>query len=339
MKKLSKIIIVLVLLLLVSASGLYFYYQSNLEAPSKEATGQSQEFSVAKGASPAAIAKNLKEAELIKDEQIFLTYIKINKLTPHLKAGNYLLSDTMTVEEITDVIIKGVSIQKKFTVPEGYTIWQIAELMEAEEIMSQDEFWHLAIEEDFLEYDFISGLKKDKHRLEGYLFPETYYISKEEEPRKVFQIMIEQFIKVRERLPENKSGLSEREALILASIVEAESMAAKERPLIASVFLNRLDLNMRLECDATIQYALGKRKEIVLFKDLEIESPYNTYRNTGLTPTPICAVGESALRAVYQPDKSDYLFFFAKNDGSGEHVFNKTYAEHERQMRDWGYRQ
>lgn len=339
MKSIYKYLIIILVILLASASAAYLYYQKNLQAPSDVDEEIKVEFSVEKGATPANIAKNLKEEGLIKDEQTFLTYVKINKLTPQLKAGQYLLLNTMSVEEITDIIIKGVSIQKKFTIPEGYTIWQIAEVMEREGIMSEEVFWQLAIEEDFPEYEFIAGLKKDKHRLEGYLFPETYYISRQEEPRKVFQIMINQFLKVKARLPENKSGLSERNALILASIVEAESMAAKERPLIASVFLNRLDLKMKLECDATIQYALGKRKEIVLFKDLEIDSPYNTYRNTGLTPTPICAVGESALKAVYQPDQSDYLFFFAKNDGSGEHVFNKSYAEHERQMRDWGYRQ
>ena len=339
MNKIVKIFMSLFLVFALILAGGYFYFRNNLEPVKEAGEGNQVEFLVERGSTPGTIAKKLIENELIKDEKSFLAYIRLNKLDSKLKAGNYLLTDEMSVKEITDVIIKGVSIQKRFTVPEGYTIWQIAELMEKENIMSEEQFWKIAIEEDFPEYDFLKDLKKDKHRLEGYLFPETYYISGEENPRKIFEIMINQYIKIKDRLPENKSGLSEREALILASLVEAESMAAKERPVIASVFLNRLALNMRLECDATIQYALGERKKIVLFKDLEIDSPYNTYRRTGLTPTPICAVGESALRAVYQPEDTDYLFFFAKNDGTGEHVFNKTYGEHERQMRDWGYRQ
>lgn len=339
MNKIVKIFMTLFLVFALIFAGGYFYYRNNLGPVNTTETENKVEFLVEKGSTPKVIATKLRNNQLIKDEKSFLAYIRLNKLDSKLKAGNYLLSDSMTVEEITNVIIKGISIQKRFTVPEGYTIWQIAELMEKENIMSQDEFWELAIEEDFPAYDFLNGLNKDKHRMEGYLFPETYYISEEESPRKIFEIMLDQYEIVRKRLPENKSGLNERDALILASIVEAEAVVAKERPIIASVFLNRLDQNMRLECDATIQYALGKRKEIVLFSDLEIDSPYNTYRRTGLTPTPICATGESALRAVYQPEETDDLFFFAKNDGSGEHVFNKTYAEHERQMRDWGYRQ
>ncbi len=339
MNKSLKILIVLFLTFVLVAVGGYFYYQNKLSPVNSEEEVKKVEFLVEPGSVPASIAKNLKENKLIKDEKSFLAYIKINKFGSELKAGNYLLTDKMSVQEITDIIIKGVSIQKRFTIPEGYTIWQICELLVNKNIMSEETFWNLAIEEDFPEYEFLAELKKDKHRLEGYLFPETYYISQTENPKRVFEIMLNQYRVVYDRLPENNSGLSEREALILASIVEAEAMASKERPIIASVFLNRLDKGMRLECDATIQYALGERKKIVLYSDLEIDSPYNTYRRTGLTPTPICATGESALRAVYQPENTDYLFFFAKNDGTGEHVFNKTYSEHEKQMRNWGYRQ
>lgn len=339
MNKIVKIFMSLFLVFALILAGGYYYYRNNLAPVNSSQEVNKVEFLVEKGTTPGVIAKKLKENNLIKDEKSFLAFVRLNKLDSQLKAGNYLLTDAMSVKEITDVIIKGVSIQKRFTVPEGFTIWQIAELMEKENIMTQDEFWDLAIEEDFPQFDFLKGLKKDKHRMEGYLFPETYYISETENPKKIFEIMLTQYQTVRDRLPENKSGLNEREALILASLVEAESMAPKERPVIASVFLNRLALNMRLECDATIQYALGKRKEIVLYSDLEIDSPYNTYRRAGLTPTPICATGESALRAVYQPEDTDYLFFFAKNDGTGEHIFNQTYAEHEREMRDWGYRQ
>lgn len=339
MNKAFKILLVVFSISLLAFAGGYFFYTSYLSPVNSNQDVNKVEFLVEPGSVPGSIAKKLKDNGLIKDEKIFLTYVKLNKLGSELKAGNYLLTDEMSVQEITDVIIKGVSILKRFTIPEGFTIWQIAELMEQENIMPEETFWDLAIEEDFPEYEFLSDLNKDKHRMEGYLFPETYYISETENPRKIFELMLNQYLTVFNRLPENNSGLSKREALILASIVEAESMAAHERPIIASVFLNRLSKNMRLECDATIQYALGKRKEIVLYSDLEIDSPYNTYRRLGLTPTPICATGESALRAVYEPEDTDYLFFFAKNDGTGEHIFNQTYSQHETEMRDWGYRQ
>ena len=339
MQKIVKIFLSVFLIFACILGGAFYLYRSNLQAVNLSESPKKVEFLVERGATPVQIAENLKNQGLIRDERSFLAYIRLNKLTPQLKAGNYLLTDAMDAKEILQVIIRGVSIQKRFTLPEGYPVWQVAELMVKENLMTEEEFWHLVIEEDFPEFPFLGGLPKNKHRLEGYLFPETYYISGNESPRKIFEIMISQYVTVMKRMPENRSGLSERDALILASLVEAESMVAHERPVIASVFLNRLSVGMALQCDATIQYLLGQRKAIVLFSDLKIDSPYNTYLYPGLTPTPICSVGESALRAVYQPEETGYYFFFAKNDGSGEHVFNKTFGEHERQMRDWGYRQ
>ena len=339
MNKIVKIYLSLFLMLIIILATSYIYYRINLLPANKNISEKiSLEFVVPRGDTPASIAEKLYENNLIKNEKIFLAYVRLNKLAPQLKSGNYLISDTMSVKEITDIIIKGVSIQKRFTIPEGYTVWQIADLMVREDIMTEEQFWDMAIEEDFPEYEFLDGLEKNKHRLEGYLFPETYYISGNESPRKIFEIMLDQFKEVIDNLPQNKSGLTERDTLILASLVEAESMVDNERPVIASVFLNRLAINMTLGCDATIQYALGKRKTVVLYSDLEIDSPYNTYRRTGLPPTPICAVGERSLLAAYEPADTGYLYFFAKNDGSGEHVFNQTLEEHESEMRDWGYR-
>ncbi len=339
MNKIVKIFLTVFFIFVAILATGYIYYNSQLAPVSQSDDEMSQFFEVERGQTPAVIATSLKEQNLIKDERSFLAYIRLNNLAPSLKAGNYLLSDHMSVQEITEVLVSGVSVQKRFTVPEGFAIWEIAELFEKANIMSQEEFWELAIDEEFPEYEFLQGIKNDRHRMEGYLFPETYYISGQESPRKIFTIMLDQFEKVLSRMPENKSGLTSREVLILASVVEKEAVSDKERPVIASVFLNRIDINMRLQSCATIQYALEERKEVLYFSDLEIESPYNTYKYAGLMPTPISNVGERSLRAVYEPADTDYLFFFAKNDGTGEHIFTRSNEEHEREMRNWGYRQ
>jgi len=128
-----------------------------------------------------------------------------------------------------------------------------------------------------------------------------------------------------------------RDTVVLASIVEAESRVDKDRPLIASVFLNRLKIKMPLQADATLQYVFAERKERVLYKDLETDDPYNTYKYGGLPPGPICSPGEASLRAVCEPAETDYYYFVAKKDGSGEHVFSRTLAEHNANKRKLGY--
>mgnify|MGYP005856033923 CR=1 FL=1 len=149
--------------------------------------------------------------------------------------------------------------------------------------------------------------------------------------------MLKRFEQIIKKMPPNRTGLSLHELVTLASLVEGESVLDEERSLIASVFLNRLRINMKLDSDATIQYLFDKRKDRVLYKDLEIKSPYNTYLNRGLPPGPIGSPGEASLRAVFEPAESKFFYFVAKKDGSGEHVFSRTREEHDANKRKLGY--
>ena len=223
-----------------------------------------------------------------------------------------------------------------FTIPEGYHLRQIVEVLTGQGIVTADEFWHLVKDGNF-DYSFIKDLPRTERRLEGYLFPDTYTIPKGMAAEKVIDVMLKRFEQILNKMPPNESGLNLHETVTLASIVEGESMLDEERPLVASVFLNRLAIDMKLDSDATIQYLFDKRKQRVLLKDLEIKSPYNTYLNKGLPPGPIGSPGEASLRAVFQPAASKYYYFVARKDNSGEHVFSRTLQEHNANKRKLGY--
>ena len=172
---------------------------------------------------------------------------------------------------------------------------------------------------------------------EGYLFPETYEFADSMASWDVIDTIVRTGYEVMDTEWEDKceaAGLSPFEAVVLASIVEREAASDAERDLVAGVFINRLRTGMRLESCATVQYALGEVREVLLFRDLEIESPYNTYRNPGLPPGPICSPGAASLEAVAAPDTADgFLFFVSRGDGSGEHLFATTAAGHARNIR------
>jgi UPF0755 protein len=192
------------------------------------------------------------------------------------------------------------------------------------------------IQNGTFEESFLKDIPKTegmKHRLEGYLTPDTYEVFKDVTAHDVIDLMLKQTAAV--FTPEwqaqmKKRGLTMHQTLTLASLVEREARVAKERPTIAGVIENRLKSNppMKLQIDATIQYALGESKEVLLYKDLEIESPYNTYKYEGLPPGPIATPGRDAIKAVLFPEQHQYLFYVTKNDGTGEHYFAKTFDEH-----------
>jgi UPF0755 protein len=176
--------------------------------------------------------------------------------------------------------------------------------------------------------------------LEGFLFPDTYRLEIDATAEDLAFMMVANFDRRVEpglRVEMQSTGLALVEAVILASIVEREAVLAEERPLIASVFLNRLGRGMRLETDPTVQYALGRQadggwwKSPLSLADLQIDSPFNTYLHAGLPPAPICSPGVASLEAVARPAESDYLFFRAACDGSGRHFFSRTLEEHMRQ--------
>jgi len=324
----------IVLLALFITLSTMFY--SLLEPVQKEGQGQEVTFVVERGTPSKTIANNLEQAGLIKSAKAFLLYARLTGNLENFKAGEYLLKTSDNAKEIINILVQGKIVTVSFTIPEGYHLRQIADVLVKEGITTEEEFWRVVSGADF-DYDFLEGLPKNERRLEGYLFPDTYIIPKGWETEKVINTMLKRFAEVYNGLPANKSGLNMRDTVVLASIVEAESRVDKDRPLIASVFLNRLKIKMPLQADATLQYVFAERKERVLYKDLETDDPYNTYKYGGLPPGPICSPGEASLRAVCEPAETDYYYFVAKKDGSGEHVFSRTLAEHNANKRKLGY--
>lgn len=334
-RRLSKkpIKLVLFLLVLIVTSLAVFYGQLGAFDP---VNNEEVLFIVENGSTVGRIAQDLQKEGLIKNANTFLLYARVTGNTGKLKAGQYILKPSLNIPQLMDILIKGRVATVSFTIPEGYHLRQIVEVLASQGFATQDQFWQ-AVKEGEFNYSFIKDLPKTERRLEGFLFPDTYVIPKGMPVEKILDVMLKRFDQVYKKLPPNTSGLSLYEVVTLASIVEGESMLDEERPMVASVFLNRLNIGMKLDSDATIQYLFDKRKTRVLYKDLEIESPYNTYRNKGLPPGPIGSPGEASLRAVHEPAKSKYLYFVARKDNSGEHVFASTLQEHNVNKRKLGY--
>lgn len=291
---------------------------------------------IARGQSTNSIANTLNNNGLIKSKEAFVYYARFKGLADKLKVGEYTVNPAMSVAEIVEKLVNGKVVTISFTIPEGYDLKQIAAVLKSKGLINEDKYWELVKEGDF-EYSFLKDLPKTEKRFEGYLFPDTYSIPKGYTEKQILNMMLKRFQEVWEQLPGDKTKMSVHELITLASIVEMEAQVDEERPLVASVFLNRLKINMALESCATIQYALPQRVERVLYKDLEIKSPYNTYINPGLPPGPIGSPGKASLNAVLNPAESNYYFFLAKLDSSGTHVFSKTLTEHNKNKNKLGY--
>jgi len=273
------------------------------------------------------IGELLREKELIKNVQLFTVAAKLAGMENSLQAGEYSFARTMTVQQIIDKLARGEVAYRQFTIPEGFTVEQIAALLENSKLASAARFKAYAA--GFAPYDYISPAPDVKYKAEGFIFPDTYRVAAGMNEEQLAKMMTAQFDArfepaMRQRAAE--MGLSVREVVILASLVEKEAKVAKERPVIARVFLNRLKLGMPLQSCATIQYILGYPKPELTVQDTELPSPYNTYRNAGLPPGPIASPGLAAIQAVLDPADTDYLYFVAAKDGS--HIFSRTYEEH-----------
>lgn len=327
-------LIIFVLLTGAVALGVGLYSQLG---PVDSQNKQEKLFVIKPGSSLIEITHNLKKEGFLKSSRVFLLYTRLTGNTSKIKAGEYLLNPALDVPKLTEKLVKGEVATITFTIPEGYHLRQIAQVFVKQGIATEEEFWKVVREGEF-EYTFLADLPPTERRLEGYLFPDTYTIAKGMPVKEVIKMMLKRFDTVYKRLPPNETGLTTHEVVTLASIIEGESVVNKERAVIASVFFNRLKIGQRLEADATVQYLFDERKEQVLYRDLEIDSPYNTYRHQGLPPGPIGSPGEASLQAVLEPQDTKYYYFVARKDNSGEHVFARTLDEHNRNKRNLGYR-
>lgn len=292
---------------------------------------------IAPGSSTNSIANTLEEEGVISNAQIFKSYIIFNGFDGSFKAGNYKISPAMTINEIAMILSEGQTDTMSLTIPEGYTLTEIANLMEKKGLVDQEEFWDIVQNESFSQFEFLKDVPEAEKRLEGYLFPDTYKLAESMPAKDIISLMLKRFEDVYTSLPENKSDLSARELIILASVIEKEAVLEEERPVIASVFINRLNIDMRLQSCATLQYVLPERQEVIYTKDTKIDSPYNTYKNYGLPAGPICSPGKASLIAASQPAETDYIYFVAKKDASGGHLFSTTHEEHVQNKKKLGY--
>ncbi len=286
------------------------------------------------GASTRDIADTLYNAGVIKSPFLFRVASRALKADGKMKAGEFSFEPGIFVWDAVSILVEGRVVYYPLTVREGTRVEDIAALIEAEGFGDRERFLELAKNPEWVaEFASPEELAETIYPVEGYLFPDTYNISKGMSEEQIISMMIQRFCQVFNQELRDKAsqmGLTVHEVSTLAALVEKEAMVAEERPLIAAVYLNRIKLGMHLGACPTVLYALGRSSGTVLLKELEAESPYNTYKYTGLPPGPVSNFGKASLEAVLNPADVDYLYFVSKNDGT--HAFARTLDEHNRNV-------
>jgi UPF0755 protein len=284
-------------------------------------------FTVEKGATGVRIAEALEERGIIRDRRLFVLALRFRAEGRSVQAGEYRFAEPLSTFDVLEKLVSGDTFTFAVTIPEGLTLFETAELLAARGLAEES-----AIRAAFDEESLVADLDPQARNLEGYLYPTTYRFPRSVAPEELARTLAGQFKRVFDESGQARAaklGLTPRQVVTLASVIEKETGLAEERPLIASVFSNRLRIGMPLQSDPTIIYALeladgfdGNLKRT----DLELDSPYNTYRYAGLPPGPIASPGEASIRAVLEPAETSYLYFVSRNDGS--HHFSSTYSEH-----------
>jgi len=275
------------------------------------------------------IAARLYSSGVIMNPLLFKLYIHFKGYEKKLRSGCYAFTSYESIVKVARQMRSGAQLPQGLTVPEGLTLRQTADLVEKKGFGSAERFLRIAS-------DYIIPYAGVKGPLEGYLYPDTYKLYLNQGEEEIISAMLARFryVFTGEMLDRARDmNLSVREVIIIASIIEKEYAVEDELPLISAVFHNRLKENRHLESCATVLYALGKHKSQLLYEDLEVESPYNTYKNLGLPPGPICSPGKKAIRAALYPANAAYRFFVSKADGSGRHTFTSTFSQHNRAIR------
>ncbi|WP_020008506.1 endolytic transglycosylase MltG [Salinicoccus albus] len=340
---LSVIIIVVIIML-------YMYFQSSTEPLDPNST-ETQQVTIEEGASASMIGQQLEEEEIIRNGTMFQIFLRLNNITNY-QSGEYDLSPAMDFEQIARTLETGSvyeEVQYRLTIPEGYSVEEIAARVEEQLPVSSDQFLELMNDEEFIQSlieDYPDMLSEEilneevKYPLEGYLYPATYEITQESPD---LQALIRNMLDATQNnsysvytsadgytinYEGEETDLSFHEFLTFSSIIEEEATSVADRSRIASVFLNRMSENpsMPLQTDPTVLYAIGEHQETTTFEDLEVEDPYNTYINSGLPPGPIASPGMESLQSTMNPSDTDYYYFLA--DSEGNNHFAETFEEH-----------
>ncbi len=323
-------LVILILIVLIAASG--GYYMATLNKALEPGSDRQLIVEIPAGSGTEQIAQILEDKGVITSAAKFRLKSRMSDSDGKFKAGVYEVTPGMTIQEIIDLMVSGSQNQRRLTIQEGLTLEQTAEAVEKAGICTKDEFLQETQNGQF-DYRFMEYAGAGEKRLEGFLYPETYYIQKGMTAHDVIDLLLAQFDKIftdefYERAAE--IGRNPREIVTIASMIQRETLAESEGAKVASVIYNRLRDGMRLQIDATVQYALGEQKDRLTYSDLEVESPYNTYLVDGLPAGPICEPHESSIRAALWPENTDYYYYVLKPDGSGQHNFASTSAEFER---------
>ncbi len=291
------------------------------------------------GTAFSKLAHSLEERGLVSSARLFSLYARMTGQSQKIQMGEYEVRRDMSPHDILNVITSGKTRLYKLTIPEGYNIFEISEILDRSWAGRGREFLELVRDPVTVH----AMLGEPAASLEGYLFPETYAVSKYMPVRQLLRMMVDKFKQVYAELASEADGMgaakamSRQQIVTFASVVEKETGASTERPLIASVFYNRLKKGMRLQSDPTIIYGIwsetGSYLKNIRKSDILHPTPYNTYTVKALPAGPICNPGREALAAVLHPAKSEYLYFVSRNDGT--HIFSETYKQHEKAVRDF----
>jgi UPF0755 protein len=284
--------------------------------------GQPVSITIRSGQGSVQIGRALREAGVIDSVNRFRDVAEERGLDGLLKPGTYNLTTGMSLDAVLDILAKGPSVGVPLTIPEGFTVAQIAD-----KIAATGEFSKAEVDKALKSKDLIVPHRpKGETRLEGLLFPDTYAIEPDDSALDVVQAMLDQLEVVLGgyQLSSAPRGLSAYEVLVVASMIEREAKVDADRPMIAAVIYNRLSKNMLLQIDATVEYAVGHSR--LSAQDLRSRSEYNTYVHTGLPPTPIASPGEAAIKAALQPADGDWLYYVIASE-AGEHAFTASYQE------------
>ena len=327
----KRVLLLVSAVLVVIAAAAAVWLVMGSERPYKGYEGREQFVEIPPGAGPAAIGRRLKDAGIVRDEVSFRVALWRSGQARRLQAGEYRFDRPMNAREVIDKIVRGDVFMRPITFPEGLTLRQMSQIYERDGLGRAVDFVRAA-----QNAALIRELDAAAPDLEGYLFPNTYSLPRKSTADELVGRMVTAF---RDALtPEIVQqaagrGLSVRQLVTLASLVEKETARAEERPIVAAVYSNRLRIGMGMQCDPTVIYALeraGRYSGNLTREDLRFDSPYNTYRYAGLPPGPIASPGRASLEAAANPADVPYIYFVSRNDGS--HVFSTTLDEHNRNV-------
>ena len=325
MRTIFRVVAALAVLAALAAGGGAYLLWTRMHEPFHGFTGE-QFVDIPQGAGSRAIARRLVDAGVVPDEWTFRAAVRFLNRGQALKAGEYRFADPASPLDVVERLARGDVYTVAITFPEGLTIDEMAEIFESRGLGTARSFREAA-----RDVHAIANLDPAAQDLEGYLFPETYPVTRKIDAAALVASMVDRFKAVYAELAKGRQTgeLNTRQVVTLASLVEKETARADERPIVAAVYRNRLAVGMGMQADPTVIYALRKRGHYdgnIHRVDLGIDSPYNTYRYRGLPPGPIASPGRAALEAALNPADAKFLYFVSRNDGS--HVFAETLTQH-----------